>query len=226
MSVPDNFQSWTTTELCNYLKKRIPDMKTTNYDEIFIEQKIDGSIIHRLNDKDLQDMGITILGDRHRILHELEQLQKVIENQQRDLILWEGDEVLYFNCIQGCIRTCCGCCPNDPDHYKLTNSTLTIISNSFCRCGPMKCCFGHETMIDNIDLSHVYDVDLKITSPTCTQACCCGTKQATIIVMAKPEGKKQLTVRGTMGHDVTNKIRHQVETVQKMDRGNSPMDNK
>jgi len=189
-----------------------------DYGEVFLKHKIDGRIAHRMQDKDLKEMGIESVGDRHRLVQEFEKIAKIQEQKDREKTLWEGDEILYFNGLQGCCTTCCGCFPDDPAHYTLTGTHLTIKSDDPCRCGPIPCCFGHKYTVDNIDLTHVKDVDVQGVSPTCTQACCCGKPQEHVIITAQPDGKKELHLRKEEGTKVSKMILNQVEIMQRIER--------
>jgi hypothetical protein len=95
-------------------------------------------------------MGVNSLGDRKRFIAAIEELQKSHSKAKREEVLWEDTQVLYFSCLDACQQTCCGCCPIDPQEYKLTSHHLIIKTYQPNRCGPCQCCLGHEYEIDNI----------------------------------------------------------------------------
>ena len=145
-----NFTKWSASEVASYLQTK---EGLENYAELFQSHKIDGSVAHRLTDDDLKDMGIQAIGDRHRIISALETMKKAKDQKDRELILWQGEEVLYWSCCDGCCTTCCGLCTDDPEKYTLRSNYLEIQRPDYNRCGAMKCCFGHSYQIDSIDLS-------------------------------------------------------------------------
>lgn len=97
-----------------------------------------------------QELGITTLGDRKRFMAAIEELQKDHRKAEREKVLWEDKEVLFFSGCDACRQTCCGFCPVDPSEYKLTTHHLTIKTIQPNRCGPCRCCCGNEYEIDNI----------------------------------------------------------------------------
>ena len=145
-----NFTQWSSSEVASYLQSK---EELGNYAELFQSHKIDGSVAYRLTDEDLKDMGIKAIGDRHRILSALETMKKAKDQKDREKILWQGDEVLYWSCCDGCLTTCCGLCKDDPEQYTLRSNYLEIKRPDHNRCASIKCCFGHSYQIDNIDLS-------------------------------------------------------------------------
>mmetsp|Transcript_12212 Transcript_12212/g.26937 ORF Transcript_12212/g.26937 Transcript_12212/m.26937 type:complete len:225 (-) Transcript_12212:123-797(-) len=211
------FEEWTTEQLHDYLKSRANDLGG-DYSELFANQKIDGKVAHRLKDSDLKEMGVEAVGDRLRLVEEFEKISKAQQQKDREKTLWTGEEVLYVNGIQGCCQTGCGCCPDDPSQYSLSGTHLTIKSDKIRRCGPIKCCFGHSYVTDNVDLTHVKDVDVEGKSPTCAQACCCGKPLEMVIITADPDGKKTLTLDVGEGDKLSKLIMNQVELMQRMER--------
>jgi len=218
------FESWTSYEIAQFIQSK---EDIGNYATLFQSHRIDGSVAHRITDDDLKDMGITAIGDRHRIIAALESLKQAKAQKDREKIIWTGTEVLYWSCCdQGC-TTCCGACRDDPEQYTLRYNYLEIKRPDMKRCGTMKCCFGHSYEIDSIDLSNVIDVDVDGIPPPCIQECCCGAKtQEHVRVNVRDQSSSQrgnkaiqiLKCKKPDGQFIARKIKNQVEIMQMMER--------
>merc|ERR1712043_92675 len=87
------------------------------------------------------------------------------------------------------------------------------------RCGPIRCCCGHEYSVDNIDLTHVTSVDVEGTSPPCCQLIfCCGQTVDKIEIKTTVEGDKILTLQKGEGETFSKKVLNQIEEAQQMER--------
>lgn len=212
-----DFNDWTCDQLAEYFKTRIGTLGG-DYSELVQKHRIDGKVAHRLTDNDLKEMGVTSVGDRLRIMQEIEQITKIQDQKDREKVLWEGREELFFNWWDRCLGTCCGCCPVDPSTYQLTGTHLVIKTVNPLRCGPIRCCFGTKYTIDNVDLSNVNDADVKGVPPSCLQACCCGKTQEHIYVKTSSGETKLLKLPREEGAGVSRKILNQVEIMQRMER--------
>ncbi|CAB9531125.1 expressed unknown protein [Seminavis robusta] len=212
-----NFEAWTCDQLAEYFKQKTGDLGG-DYSELIFNHKIDGKIAHRLKESDLKDMGISNVGDRLRIMQEIEKIEKAYEQKKREQVVWEGKEVLFFNWWDRALSTCCGCFPEDASTYKLTGAHLVIKTVNPLRCGPIRCCFGTKYTIDNVDLSNVTDVDVKGVPPSCCQQCCCGATQEHVFVKTNAEATKVLKLTKEEGSSVSRKILNQVELMQRMER--------
>ena len=217
--VQTDFNQWSTQDLADYFKSRMGDLGQ-DYSEMMLKHNIDGKVAHRLKDNDLKDMGVTSVGDRLRIMQEFEKIERIQQQKNREKVIWQGKEVLYFTWWDQCLKTCCGCCPDDPDIYTLTGAHLTIKHTDPYRCGPIRCCFGHKYEIDNIDLSNVTDADVKGVPPTCCQqVCCCGKPQEHIYLKTNIDAKEKIMkLEKEVGANVSRKILNQVEIMQRMER--------
>jgi len=214
------FEAWSSTEVAQYIQSK---EDIGNYAELFQVHRIDGSIAHRITDKDLADMGITAIGDRHRIMAALQSLKEAKAQKDREKIIWTGTEVLYWSCCQQCCVTCCGCRDNDPEEYTLRFNYLEIKRPDSNQCGNINCCFGHSYEIDSIDLSNVVDVDVDGIPPPCFQECCCGAKtqeHVRVNVRDQTKGKAITTLKCNKpdGEMISRKIKNQVEVMQMMER--------
>jgi hypothetical protein len=144
------FELWSSSEVASYLQTK---ESISNYGSLFESHKIDGSIAHRLTDENLKSIGVTAIGDRHRILAALEEFKKEKQQTDRERILWSGREVLYWSTVDGCWKTCCGLFREDREEYTLRFNYLDIKRPDYNRCfGSFKCCFGHKYHIETIDL--------------------------------------------------------------------------
>mmetsp|Transcript_2971 Transcript_2971/g.6671 ORF Transcript_2971/g.6671 Transcript_2971/m.6671 type:complete len:221 (+) Transcript_2971:193-855(+) len=214
--IKKNFEEWTAHELSSYIKGK---SGLQNYGEMFERENISGKVAPRLTEHDFKEMGVDRIGDRHALKAAIDTLAKAKASQDREKVLWEGEEVLYFSCWQACCTTCCGCCPNIPDTYTLRYNSLEIKHDDPCLCGPCRCCCGHKYLIDHVDLSNVKDIDVEGVPPPCFQQCCCGAQpQEHVHIRTNNEGDKVLVLRKGPGQEVARKIKNQVETMQMMER--------
>ena len=214
-----NFCDWSPQQLADYFKQRTTKMGGGDYSEMILKHKIDGKVAHRLKDGDLLQMGVTSVGDRLRIMEEIDKLERSLQQKAREKVLWSGKEELYFTWFAQCCSACCGCCPDDPAEYSLTGAHLTITTHQPMRCGPVRCCCGHRYEIDNVDLSHVTDADVVGDPPSCCQqVCCCGKPQEKIHIRTRDDGDKILRLKKQEGAAVARKILNQVEVMQRMER--------
>jgi hypothetical protein len=216
MDNTEDFAKWDATQMASYLKAKAD---LGDYYEMIVEHKVTGEVAPRLTDADLKEMGIASIGDRKRFSKALSGLQKEHRKQEREKVLWEDEEVLWFSCWEaGCV-TCCGCCPQDPAQYSLTGTHLIIKTIKPCRIGPIPCCCQHEYDVDNIDLTHVTDADVKgKPPPCCQQVLCCAKAQDHITIKTTSDGTKVLVLHKGKGEVISRKILNQVEEAQKMER--------
>jgi hypothetical protein len=212
------FESWEATEVAAWLKTK----DLGQYEETFITNNINGNVAPNLTEANLAEMGVSVVGDRIRIIQALNTLKKSQVQHDREKIIWEGEEVLYFSCFDRCCSTCCGCCPVEPSQYKLRSNVLEIKTITPCRCGPVNCCCGSSYEIDNVDLSNVQDTDVHGVPPSClNQTCCCGATQEHLHVQTtNDEDDKILKLGKGEGQKVARTIKNQVETMQRMERSN------
>jgi len=216
--VDKNFTKWSSNEIAAFIQSR---ENLGNYAELFQKHKIDGAVAHRLTDADLKEMGVVAVGDRHRILGALESLRHAKSQQDREKILWEGEEVLYWTCWHKCCSTCCGLCTVDKESYTLRSNFLEIKRPDYNKCGSIKCCFGHSYQIDTVDLSNVRNVELEGVPPPCIQQCfCCAKSQEHVRVnLSSPKNKRELLrLKKGVGQEVSRMIKNQVEVMQVMER--------
>jgi len=216
MKDTENFAQWDEQQMASYLRAKAD---LGDYYEMIVKHKVTGEVAPRLSDSDMKEMGVTSIGDRKRFAKALEDLQREHRKQAREKVLWEGREELWFSCWEACCGTCCGCCPQDPSQYKLTGTHLTIKKVYPCRCGPIRCCCGTEYHVDNVDLTHIVDADLKgHPPPCCQQIFCCAKGQDHVRIKTTSDGNKILKLKKGQGELVSRKILNQVEEAQKIER--------
>eukprot|EP00543_Licmophora_paradoxa_P006327 CAMPEP_0202449310 /NCGR_PEP_ID=MMETSP1360-20130828/8049_1 /ASSEMBLY_ACC=CAM_ASM_000848 /TAXON_ID=515479 /ORGANISM="Licmophora paradoxa, Strain CCMP2313" /LENGTH=219 /DNA_ID=CAMNT_0049067189 /DNA_START=20 /DNA_END=679 /DNA_ORIENTATION=- len=208
------FQEWDAHELAEYIRSK----GLADYCETFESNNVSGAVAHRLTDSDLKDMGITKVGDRLLLMQALETVKKAQKQLDREKVIWEGTEVLYFSCYDQNCSTCCGCCPDDPSEYKLRSNQLEIKTVDPCRVGPIRCCCFSSYQIDNVDLSGIQSADVEGVPPGCFHQICCGAPQEHIHVLTSGEGEKILKLKQDEGQEVARKIKNQVEAMQRMER--------
>jgi hypothetical protein len=143
----ENFETWSAEDLAQYLKAKCD---LADYYEMILKHDITGKVAPQLSENDLKEMGISSIGDRKRLQLAISELQKAARKKEREKVIWEGKEILWFSCWDACMGSCCGCCPVDPAAYKLTGTHLSITTVQPCYCGPIRCCFGHEYHVDNV----------------------------------------------------------------------------
>lgn len=216
--VDKNFTKWSADEVAKYIQSKD---QLGSYAELFQKHKIDGSVAHRLTDSDLKEMGVFAIGDRHRIRLALEDLHKAKDQQDREKVLWKGEEVLYWTCWDKCAKTGCGICVDDSEKYTLKSNFLEVNRPDINRAACAKCCFGHSYELITVDLSNVSNVTLEGVPPPCFQEClCCAKSQEHVKVnMSNPESRYMLLkVRKGDGQEVSRMITNQVEVMQRMER--------
>ena len=212
----EDYHNWDAAQFAEYLKTTAG---LGDYYETLIQHKVTGQVAPHLTDHDLKDMGISTVGDRKTFLNAISVLQKEQRKQEREKVIWEGEEVLFFSCWDRALGTCCGCCPVDASQYKLTGTHLVIKTVNPCRVGPMRCCCNHQYVIDNVDLTHVEDVDVKgIPAPCCLHTFCCGVSQDHVHAKSKSDGEKILKIAKGQGEVVARMISNQIEEAQKIER--------
>jgi hypothetical protein len=213
-----DFHTWDEDKLGLYFRRR----GLGQYCEVFKQHKITGQIAPLLNDEDLKEMGVHIVGDRLMFKRYLKDLGRRERFNQRIESLWEGEERIFFSECEKNVWTLGGFFPIDPSTYKLTTNHLKVKKVRPVRCGPIRmCCFGASYVSNNIDLSKVDDVDVFHTpAPCCHRTFCCSRGKDMVEVESRFEkgGKIFLTLEEGHGEAVATLILNQVEESQQMER--------
>ena len=216
MEVPGrgkNTEDWSVDELANYFHRRAIDMGG-DYGDLFRQHKIDGAVYRRLTESSLQEMGVTKVGDRLRILQELEAMTQLQERHDRDKVYWTGREQRYGNSCDRCWSTSCGCCPGDEDlaEYQITGVELRTSRTEQRRCGPIPLCCWVPSFVDHaINLERVTHTEVVVVPPkTCghghDSCCCCcfpitqeqvyvKTDDNVVIILKLPRGEGESVER-------------------------------
>eukprot|EP00551_Chaetoceros_affinis_P014409 CAMPEP_0203689166 /NCGR_PEP_ID=MMETSP0091-20130426/1555_1 /ASSEMBLY_ACC=CAM_ASM_001089 /TAXON_ID=426623 /ORGANISM="Chaetoceros affinis, Strain CCMP159" /LENGTH=227 /DNA_ID=CAMNT_0050558743 /DNA_START=60 /DNA_END=743 /DNA_ORIENTATION=- len=211
----DGYTNWTADEVADYFEKS----GLGDYRETIIYHKITGKIAPQLNDGDLKDMGIEIVGDRCRFRQLIKTMSRKARHMQRNKIIWSGKEQLWFDCWEKCMGTCCGIFPEDPSTYKLTNNHLRVRTVDPLRVGPIRLCCCHKYHVNNIDLTTVEDVDMNgIPAPFLQQCLCFSSGKEILDVSITGEGSVSLILGEGEGETVSNLIMNQVEESQMIER--------
>jgi len=211
-----SFSTWPAERVAQYLRNHAG---LGDYYELLLAQKVTGAVAPRLTDADLREMGIANIGDRKMFCKALQDLAKQERKQERERVLWQGQEVMFFSWWDGCWGTCCGCVPVDPSEYTLTGTHLVIRTQNPCRIGPIPCCCNLQYVVDNVDLTHVVDADVHgVPAPCCQHVFCCAKAQDHIFVKTRTEGTKTLKLLKGDGETIARKITNQVEEAQQMER--------
>ena len=219
-----NTADWTVEEFAEYFHQRATDMGG-DYSDLFRAQKIDGSVYQRLTEDDLKEMGVESVGDRLRILQELEAVAQLQERHDRDKVYWKGTEERYGNQCDRCRKTYGGCCPgDDPTEYQVTGIQLQTFAVEQERCGPIPlCCCGAPRFVDHtIDLVTVKDATVVVIPPdSCGQdhcRCCCPATQEQVYVKTMYNKVMILKLPREEGETVARRILCQAKALQPMER--------
>jgi hypothetical protein len=210
----EGYEFWNESDVADYFA----DLGLADYREMIIHHRITGKVAPQLTDADLKDMGIKIVGDRCRFRQHIQTLGRRARQVQREKVVWEGKERVFWGCFDECVGTCCGCFPEDPSTYKLTNNHIKVKTVKPARIGPIRLCCCNEYSINNIDLSGVEDVDITgIPPPAMQQVFCCAVGKD-VIDMKTAEGEILLTIGRGEGDPVADLIKSQIEECQVMER--------
>lgn len=210
----EGYDNWEPQQLAEYLRK----VGLGDYYELIIKHKLTGKLAPLVTDQDLKDMGINIVGDRLRFRQVIQSFSRKARMQERTKVIWEGQERLYWGCFDGILGTCCGCFPDDPSTYKLTRNHLKVKVVEPGRCGPIKVCCWHSYRTNNIDLTHVTDVDVQGVPPPCSQQVCCCATGKDIISVNFDDTLLMMPLKSGEGDTVSTLILNQIEEAQVMER--------
>lgn len=117
-----DYHTWSSNQLGVFFRKR----GLSEYYDTLQKHKITGQLAPLLNDDDLKQMGIDIVGDRLMFKHHLKDLSRRERYNKRIESFWEGEERIFFSdCDKTCF-TCNGFCPVDPSTCKLNSRTVLL----------------------------------------------------------------------------------------------------
>ena len=210
-----DYASWDPVALSEYLET----VGLGDYSEVVINHKITGKLLPLVTNQDLVDMGISIVGDRLRFRKIIESFGRKTRRVDRTKTIWEGSEKLYWGWLDEMLQTGCGCCPHDPNTYKLTQNHLIIKTVQPQRLGPIQLCCCYSFKVDNVDLTRVTDTDVHgIPAPCILQVLFCAGSKDEVHIDVGDDETFILSLEGGDGRDASNFIMNQVEEAQVMER--------
>lgn len=212
-----DYHKWSPQEVASFFASK----GYAEYADLFVQHKLTGERVVLLSSADIEQMGITVIGDRLGIQMELKNLKSLARQAHRACIVGEYQQSYPGNDCEAAIReVLCGmCCPWEPDHYTLTSTALKIRSFHVARCCGRQCaCWGGQWATDNIPLDRIVDVD---TLTTVKGFACFAVNKTTVAVAAyagtQADSEEARVVTQEMftdsrdGEVFANKIRNQIE---------------
>ena len=92
-SIPHDYHSWDEDKLGLFFRKK----GLGAYCAVLKTHKITGALAPLLQDDDLKEMGIDVIGDRLMFKHHLKELARRERFNRRIQSHWEGTEQVFFN---------------------------------------------------------------------------------------------------------------------------------
>ena len=217
---PDEDSStWSTSKVVEWLNT----MKLGEYGPAFTQHRITGDVLEALGEHHLEQLGMTMIGHRVLLLREIQTLRRKAVNRTRFRTIWEDDAVMYYSgpCVALVQYTClCKPCCDEPDHYKLTGSSLVLTMPEH-RVKFRACCPVDKTT-RNIDLTGVAGVSATHTS----NACDCGCNADDLHIELNKElglpPVPRLKVPKNKGTSIAQMIQSAIEENTSMEFGGGP----
>lgn len=193
--------SWDQQQVCQW----VGSIGLERYARLFQEHQIVGELLPFLEDSDLKDMGIDLIGPRAKFRKEIQKLSRATGTLNRNKLRWEAEEQLYDCCCEAILDTMGNCCvPLKPGHYRLTGAILTL--TTFVYPGGRCCkCLGKKREMNNMDLHEIRDIDVETEDRAC-----CGGHDTVTVVMQEGASYEMTLPRGT-GPAAQQMIRDAVE---------------
>lgn len=207
--------AWTTRDVAEWLHS----IGLGRFDRAFAENKVTGDLLHILNEDHLKELGVKLIGDRVLLLQQIARLWRGAVHKRRFRTIWEADGLMYSS---GCCdwftkQLMCYPCCQDPDHYRLTGSTLYLSEEDRKRRKGALCATSKYTRA--IDLSAIVGVNDYHKNSICD--CFCAGDVITI-ELDKEKGLDEVSpmiVRKGDGHAVALKIQAAMEEAQTLAPG-------
>jgi hypothetical protein len=148
---------WTIQDVLDWLNS----VGFGTFSDTFRKHEIDGSVLTKLSDAALKDMGMEIVGKRASLLKKIYSVQEIARAEWRNEVLW-SDREYRPSCCNGMLPYgfpfSCVCCVGNPTTYTLTNWDIklhqTVAADESC------CCCGPAVLrINNIELLEVANVN-------------------------------------------------------------------
>ncbi|XP_063689793.1 uncharacterized protein LOC134822593 isoform X2 [Bolinopsis microptera] len=198
---PSEIAKWTTDEVCTQFLERI---EFAYLIENFKVNNITGRVLLMLEERNLVEMGVNVIGDRLMILSYLKLLKKKKIEADKMATLWQGETpapgLAYSeDCCQCMSKMCCPCC--------ITRKLWRITGQGiFYRIVP-PCSMFTEVRQEYIDFRFLKDMELRTRN---TFACCCRTHE---LIMYAEQASDEDTPDSRSIHPVLHPDAEKVETI-------------
>mmetsp|Transcript_18671 Transcript_18671/g.24243 ORF Transcript_18671/g.24243 Transcript_18671/m.24243 type:complete len:254 (-) Transcript_18671:304-1065(-) len=201
---------WSTRDVGRWLNS----LELDQFAQIFAEHRITGDILHLLHEDHFKELGVNLVGERAILLRETARMYRGQVQKRRFRTIWEADGLLY---TKGCIDwfckvlVCVPCC-EDPDHYKLTGSTLYVTELDKKRYRGRLC--GTSKYNRAIDLSSIAGVSDFHQNHCCDMGCSADIINIDLDKEKGLDDVPPLQVKKGTGSGITAKILAAVEEAQ------------
>ena len=211
-----NVSAWTTKEVGDWLGK----LGLGEHAKSFEQNRITGEMLHVITESHLKEMNVNIIGQRIIFMSECTRIRRHAVNKIRFQTLWETDAEMYTNGPVDwlCQQLCCVPCCEQPDHYKLTASSMSLTLKQK-RVGCMQ---ARARATRNIDLSNIAGVSDYHREGCCDMGC------AADMIYIELDGDKNLEpvdplmIKKGEGDSVALKIQEAMEEAQANATSNQP----
>jgi len=199
---------WTMQEVGNWLDK----IGLGEHANAFAKHRITGDLLHSLSEPHLIEMGVALVGQRIVIMREAQRIRRHTVNKTRFEVLWESDAQMYTNGPADWLykQCCCEPCLEQPDHYKLTASSLSLTVKQ----KKVGCCQAKARHTRNIDLSNVAGVSEYHRQDCCDFGCAADWIYLELAGDKQLDAVEPLAVKRGDGDDIALKIQMAMEEAQ------------
>jgi len=179
---PSEIGKWTSDEVCSQFLERI---QFAYLIENFKVNNISGKVLLMIEERNLIEMGVSVIGDRLMILSYLKLLKKKKVEADKMATLWQGETpatgIQYSeDCGQCCAKIICPCC--------ITRKMWRITGQGiFYRIVP-PCAWFTTVRQEYVDFRFLKDMELRTRN---TFGCCCQTHELLMFADQKGELKGQ-----------------------------------
>lgn len=165
-------EKWTNQQVIQWLQS----IGLGNFAADFQTHGIVGDMLPLLNEADLIQMGISLVGPRKRMLKELARIKKSFRAYTRHAVIWRGEEdMARGDSCRSCFMSCCPLCYDPPARYRLTGTQLKISATERGGCCGL-CALGSRKLHHNISLKEIVDIDTDRTKKLC------GTERRVVVM--------------------------------------------
>ena len=100
-------RQWTPDQVGAWLKNAL---NLGQYAAAFVRHEITGDLLASIDEHDLREIGIEVLGHRKRILQSLTRVKVAFRHHRRGRTIWEAGEARFLTACQKCLwEVVCGC---------------------------------------------------------------------------------------------------------------------